>query len=95
MPAYAAYQDWLGRGEILRPMAEAWAAGDRKGAGALVPDSVVDELLIHGTPESCQRQVQDYVDAGITTPVIALVPPPELTGTDQLMATLAALGPSS
>jgi probable F420-dependent oxidoreductase len=32
VPAYAAFHDWLGRGPRLQPMAEAWAAGDRKGA---------------------------------------------------------------
>jgi len=29
--AYAEFQRWLGRGEALTPMWEAWAAGDRKG----------------------------------------------------------------
>ena len=74
VPAYAAFHEWLGRGEALRPMAEAWAAGDRKSAQAAVPDSVVDELLVHGSPESCREQVQAYVDAGIQTPALALVP---------------------
>ena len=32
VPAYAAFHDWLGRGPGLQPMAEAWAAGDRKDA---------------------------------------------------------------
>ena len=33
VPAYAAFHDWLGRGDALRPMHEAWAAGDRQGRG--------------------------------------------------------------
>ncbi len=41
VPAYAAFHDWLGRGDALRPMHDAWAAGDRKGAAAAVPDDVV------------------------------------------------------
>ena len=48
MPAYAAFHDWLGRGEVLRPMQDAWAAGDRKGALAAIPDHLVDELVVHG-----------------------------------------------
>ena len=77
VPAYAAFHDWLGRSEQLRPMHEAWAAGDRKGAAAAIPDSVVDDLVLHGSPESVRDQVQAYQDAGVTTPVIALLPTPE------------------
>ncbi|SEP43426.1 LLM class F420-dependent oxidoreductase [Amycolatopsis saalfeldensis] len=74
VPVYAAFHDWLGRGEALAPMHAAWAAGDRKKANEVIPDSVVDELVIHGSVESCREQVQAYVDGGLTTPVIALLP---------------------
>lgn len=76
VPAYAAFHDWLGRGDALRPMHEAWAAGDRAGAAKAVPDDVVDDLVLHGSPESVREQVQAYADLGVTTPVIALLPTP-------------------
>jgi probable F420-dependent oxidoreductase len=82
VPAYAAFHDWLGRGDALRPMHEAWAAGDRRAASAAIPDSVVDDLFLHGSPESVRDQVQAYVDAGVTTPAIALVPPPDTDPVD-------------
>ncbi|MEW2504291.1 MULTISPECIES: LLM class F420-dependent oxidoreductase [unclassified Amycolatopsis] len=78
VPVYAAFHDWLGRGDQLAPMHTAWSAGDRKKANELIPDSVVDDLVIHGSVESCRDQVQSYVDNGLTTPIIALLP----TGTD-------------
>ncbi|WP_375503427.1 LLM class F420-dependent oxidoreductase [uncultured Jatrophihabitans sp.] len=74
VPAYAAFHDWLGRGEQLKPMHEAWAAGDRKGAAAAIPDEVVDDLVLHGSPVACRDQVQAYVDAGVKTPVMMLLP---------------------
>jgi probable F420-dependent oxidoreductase len=77
VPAYAAFHDWLGRGDKLRAMHEAWAAGDRKGAAAAIPDDVVDDLVLHGSPESVRDQVQAYQDAGVTTPTIALLPTPD------------------
>jgi probable F420-dependent oxidoreductase len=77
VPAYAAFHDWLGRGEALREMHEKWAAGDRKGAAAAVPDDVVDALVLHGSPEAVRDQVQAYQDAGVSTPVIALLPTPD------------------
>jgi probable F420-dependent oxidoreductase len=76
VPAYAAFQDWLGRGEVLRPMQDAWAAGNRKGALAAIPDHVVDELLVHGRPEDCREQVEKYRASGLDTPVLMVVPTP-------------------
>jgi probable F420-dependent oxidoreductase len=89
VPAYAAFHDWLGRGEQLRPMHEAWAAGDRKGAAAAVPDEVVDALVLHGTPEQCREQVQAYADAGVDTPVQMLLPTPDGPATPDLLRRLA------
>lgn len=77
VPAYAAFHDWLGRGAALREMNEKWAAGDRKGAAAAIPDEIVDDLVLHGEPESVRDQVQAYQDAGLTTPVMALLPTPD------------------
>ncbi|MTD53934.1 LLM class F420-dependent oxidoreductase [Amycolatopsis pithecellobii] len=73
VPVYAAFHEWLGRGEALAKMHELWAAGDRKGANAAIPDEVVDELLVHGSAEACRERLQSYVDNGLTTPVIALI----------------------
>ncbi|NIH88239.1 LLM class F420-dependent oxidoreductase [Amycolatopsis granulosa] len=74
VPVYAAFHEWLGRGEALAPMHEAWRAGDRKRANEVIPDEVVDDLIVHGSPAECREKVQSYVDNGLTTPVIALLP---------------------
>ncbi|TYK53329.1 LLM class F420-dependent oxidoreductase [Actinomadura decatromicini] len=74
VPVYRAFHEWLGRGEALRPMHEAWAAGDRKAALAAIPDEVVDDLLVHGTPAECRARVREYGANGLTTPVLAVVP---------------------
>jgi probable F420-dependent oxidoreductase len=80
VPVYAAFHDWLGRGEILRPMHEAWAAGDRAGANAAIPDSVIDDLIVHGSLDYCRERIASYQEAGLDTPAIALLP----TGADPL-----------
>lgn len=69
---YAAFHEWLGR-DSLRPMWDAWQAGDRKAALAAIPDSVVDELIIHGSPEACREHIARYVEAGVTIPVVSLM----------------------
>jgi probable F420-dependent oxidoreductase len=74
VPTYAEFHRWLGRGEALGPMWDAWAAGDRKLANEVIPDSVVDELVIHGSYDACREHVQRYLDAGVEVPTIAIVP---------------------
>jgi alkanesulfonate monooxygenase SsuD/methylene tetrahydromethanopterin reductase-like flavin-dependent oxidoreductase (luciferase family) len=70
VPVYAKFHEWLGRSAQLSPMWEAWNAGDRKGATAAIPRQVIDDLFLHGDADTCRRKVQEYVDAGVTTPVI-------------------------
>jgi probable F420-dependent oxidoreductase len=94
VPAYAAFHRWLGRAEQLAPMWQAWQSGDRKGALAAIPDSLVDELIVHGSPAECRARVQAYADAGVTIPIMALTPTPELErgGLPALLDLIAALG---
>jgi alkanesulfonate monooxygenase SsuD/methylene tetrahydromethanopterin reductase-like flavin-dependent oxidoreductase (luciferase family) len=61
---------------VLAPMWQAWAAGDRKAALAAIPDALVDELIVHGSAAECRTKVQAYADAGVTVPVMALLPTP-------------------
>jgi probable F420-dependent oxidoreductase len=82
VPAYAAFHIWLGRGEVLRPMQDAWAAGDRKGALAAIPDQVVDDLVVHGPPEACRERVEQYRASGLDTPVVMVVPTPGVDEAD-------------
>jgi probable F420-dependent oxidoreductase len=91
VPAYAAFHDWLGRGSVLRPMHEEWAAGDRAGAAAAIPDDLVDELMPHGSPESVRVRVKEYADAGVTTPLILLLPTPD----GDVVDIIRRLGPAS
>ena len=74
VPVYAAFQEWLGRGEALAGMWAAWKAGDRKQALVEIPDEVVDDLVVHGTPEQCRARIQEYFDNGITTSSLAILP---------------------
>ncbi|MCD0451281.1 LLM class F420-dependent oxidoreductase [Actinocorallia sp. API 0066] len=86
VPVYRAFHEWLGRGEALRPMHEAWASGDRQGALKAIPDEVVDALVIHGTPESCRAQIRSYVSNGLTTPVLMPLPTSQFTGAEAVRA---------
>ncbi len=71
---YAKFHEWLGRGDDLAGMWKHWKDGDRKAATAAIPDHVVDDLIVHGSPDECRAKIQRYVDNGVTTPVLAVLP---------------------
>ncbi|MEM9033368.1 MAG: LLM class F420-dependent oxidoreductase [Actinomycetota bacterium] len=91
VPVYAAFHDWLGRGDDLGPMWDAWQAGDRKAALAAIPDEVVDQLVIHGPPEACREHIDRYHANGVTTSALALMGP---AGGDNMQA-LRDLSPAA
>jgi len=74
VPVYAAFHQWLGREDVLGDMWRLWKEGDRKAALEAIPDQVVDDLIVWGKPEACREHIQRYVDNGITTPALALLP---------------------
>lgn len=82
VPVYRAYQEWLGRDD-LAAMWKHWDAGERREAAAAVPDHVVDELILHGTPEQIREQVASYVEHGVSVPVTMLLP---IDGVDPVQA---------
>lgn len=88
VPVYAAFHEWLGRGDLLAKTWELWKAGDRKAAAEAIPDEVVDDLLVWGKPEACKEHLDRYAANGVTTPAPAL-----FTGPDQLRAVIRALAP--
>lgn len=92
VPVYAAFQRWLGRGDALAPMHEAWASGDRKGALDVISDEVVDDLIVHGSPERCRARIREYADNGLTTPVLMILPGGGLSAADAVRALAPAAG---
>jgi probable F420-dependent oxidoreductase len=74
VPVYAEFHRWLGRGDVLEPMWSRWQDGDRQGALEAIPDELVDQLIVHGSAEQCRAHIQRYVDNGVTTPAVALLP---------------------
>jgi probable F420-dependent oxidoreductase len=91
VPVYAEFHRWLGRGEMLQGLWDHWAAGERDKALAAIPDELVDQLIVHGSPAECRAHIQRYIDNGVTTPALAILPFP---GIDPRQA-LRDLAPTS
>lgn len=72
VPVYKAFHQWLGRSELLAPMWEAWAQGDRKGAVAAIPEQVAKDLIVRGSMAEIRAHVLRYLEAGVDTAFLAL-----------------------
>jgi probable F420-dependent oxidoreductase len=73
VPVYAKFHEWLGRGDVLEPMWKAWKAGDRKAATEAIPESLVDELIVSGSPGDIKAKLDRYAENGVTTPAPAVL----------------------
>jgi probable F420-dependent oxidoreductase len=88
VPVYSAFYRWLGWGERVEPMVEAWNAGDRARALELVPDDLVREIFVFGSPEQMRERLDAFVQRGVST--LVLTP---LCGPEGLPAFIDGLAP--
>jgi probable F420-dependent oxidoreductase len=89
VPVYTAFYRWLGYGEQIEPMVEAWQAGDRQAAAAAAPAELLEEMFIFGAPEEMKERLAAFVEGGITLPILTPIVTP-----DRLAETIEALAPA-
>ncbi len=80
VPVYAAFYRWLGYGEQITPMIEAWESGDRQGAAAAAPWELIEEMFIFGTPAEMKERIDSFVAGGITLPILTPITTPDKLG---------------
>jgi probable F420-dependent oxidoreductase len=80
VPVYAAFYRWLGHGDAIAPMCEAWAAGDRARAAELAPWELIEETFVLGSAEQMRARVEEFVAGGITLPILTPIAPPDDLG---------------
>jgi probable F420-dependent oxidoreductase len=88
VPVYSAFYRWLGWGERLDPMIEAWNARDRARALELVPEDLVREIFVFGSPEQMRERLGAFTEKGVST--LVLTP---LCGPEDLPAFIDGLAP--
>jgi probable F420-dependent oxidoreductase len=80
VPVYEAFYRWLGYGERIDEMVEAWNAKDREKAAAAAPWELIEEMFIFGSPEQMRERLGAFVEGGITLPVITPITTPDKLG---------------
>ncbi|MFF0739935.1 LLM class F420-dependent oxidoreductase [Streptomyces sp. NPDC004111] len=87
---YHAFHEWLGRGDLLKESYDRYLLGDRAGAGAALPDSLVDALWLHGEPAALRERIAAYLHPGVTTVLLYVAPTPELHARPEKLGSLLA-----
>ena len=80
VPVYEAFYRWLGHGEAIDPMVEAWHAGDRQAAAAAAPWELIEEMFIFGEPAAMKARLGEFVAGGITLPILTPITTPDKLG---------------
>jgi probable F420-dependent oxidoreductase len=88
VPVYEAFFRWLGHGEAIDPMVDAWNSGDRQAATAAAPWELIEEVFLLGPPKAIRERLGEFVAAGVTLPVVLPVTTP-----DRAAEVIEALGP--
>jgi probable F420-dependent oxidoreductase len=88
VPVYEAFFRWLGWSDAIDPMVEAWRAGERQRALEAAPEELIREIFVFGDADEQKARLGEFVAAGITTPVLTPICPP-----DDLPAAIDALAP--
>ncbi|HVP01081.1 MAG TPA: LLM class F420-dependent oxidoreductase [Solirubrobacteraceae bacterium] len=77
VPVYTAFFRWLGWGDQLDPMVEAWRGGDRKAALDLVPDELVREIFVFGSFTEQRARLTEFEAGGISTLILTPICGPD------------------
>lgn len=80
VPVYEAFYRWLGYGERIDAMVEAWKGKDRQKAAEAAPWELIEEMFIFGPPERMRERLRAFVEGGITLPVITPITTPDRLG---------------
>ncbi|HEX2234156.1 MAG TPA: LLM class F420-dependent oxidoreductase [Thermoleophilaceae bacterium] len=98
VPVYEQFFRWLGYGDDIDPMVEAWRSGDRGKALEVAPQELIEEIFVLGEPDAQRARLEQYRERGVTVPVLLLVPgggPGTGVGADIYGELVEALAPGS
>jgi len=89
-PVYNKFFAWCGFEREAQQVAVAFASRDRAATAEAMTDDLIDRVTILGSAERCREQVAEFVEAGVTTPVIS----PMTANPNAIASTFEAFAPS-
>jgi probable F420-dependent oxidoreductase len=95
VPVYEQYFRWLGYGDAIDPLVEAWRAKDRKKAVELAPRGLIEDIFILGNADEQRARLDQYAEGGVSTPVLQLIPLGAEPSQDLYVSLAESLAPAS
>jgi alkanesulfonate monooxygenase SsuD/methylene tetrahydromethanopterin reductase-like flavin-dependent oxidoreductase (luciferase family) len=94
LPNYRRQWRRAGYGTAMDAVQETWRSGQRRDAARQIPDELVEEVCVFGSPARCKAQLAAFRAAGTTLPVLAVSPVNEdrVGATRKALAALADVG---
>ncbi|HEY8490760.1 MAG TPA: LLM class F420-dependent oxidoreductase [Dehalococcoidia bacterium] len=77
---------------VCAAVAEAWSQGRRAEALRVVPEELVRERALVGTPEACHARLQAYAAAGVDTAIVLPVPRPDRDYEEEVRSMIKVFG---
>ncbi len=68
---YNRFYRWMGYHEEAEAIAQAAQVRDGDGIAGAFSDRLIDDLFLIGNPSAIAARLEEYIDAGVTVPVIA------------------------
>jgi probable F420-dependent oxidoreductase len=68
--SYIRFFTACGFGDEVEAVNRSWQAGDRAGAARGISPRFLDGMGVMGPADVCRQRIKDYVDAGLTQPVV-------------------------
>jgi probable F420-dependent oxidoreductase len=86
---YNRFVEWCGFPDEAREILAGWQAKDRGRVAAGVTDDMLDRIGIIGSAEECRERIEQFREAGVTTPMVSAFFPDEAV----MWRTFEALAP--
>ena len=87
LPNYRRQWRRAGYGTAMDAIKDVWKSGQRREAAQQIPDELVDEVCVFGSPKKCRAQLAAFRAVGVDLPVLAVSPVNE----ERMQATRRAL----
>jgi alkanesulfonate monooxygenase SsuD/methylene tetrahydromethanopterin reductase-like flavin-dependent oxidoreductase (luciferase family) len=94
LPNYRRQWRRAGFGAAMDAVRSALERGERRDAARQIPDELVDEVCVFGTPAQCRARLDAFRAAGVDLPLLAVSPVDEdrATATRRALTALAPVG---
>ena len=76
----------MGYADLADEVQELYLAGKKDEAAALIPDELVDDMHIIGTPDEVRAGVKRWEETGVTTLLLTLRTPDEVRRIAEVLA---------